>query len=223
MEQPCYKCGQAVEEGVAFCPHCSAPQIRVVIAEAPAAAAPAAEAALPRLTPDRPASETVPALAIPLRWSRAVGPCALAALVACLLMVLKLYPLVAFVSAGFLAVVFYRQRQGGVAILPSAGARLGALSGLISFGVLALLTALASTVPGAREEMRKQLIENAQKWSAPGPADPQVQELIAQLKTPEGFVTIMIAGAVALFVLSILLSTLGGALGAKIFSRRDKP
>ena len=33
MEQPCYKCGQTVEEGIPFCPHCSAPQIRVVVAE----------------------------------------------------------------------------------------------------------------------------------------------------------------------------------------------
>ena len=37
MEQPCYKCRQLVEEGRPFCPHCGAPQIRVLVAEPVAA------------------------------------------------------------------------------------------------------------------------------------------------------------------------------------------
>src|SRR5512146_1503001 len=30
MEHACHKCGAAVEDGVPFCPHCNAPQIRVM-------------------------------------------------------------------------------------------------------------------------------------------------------------------------------------------------
>jgi len=221
MEQPCYQCGQAVEEGVAFCPHCSAPQIRVVIAE-PATAPALGVATDAAATVPRPTAETVPVLALPIQWSRAIGPCALAALVASLLVLLGLYPLVGLFSAGFLTVVFYRQRQGGIAVMPGAGARLGALSGLMAFGVLALLFALASTVPDTRAKMREQLTDGAQKWLASRPADPQVQAALAQLKTPEGFAMAMIVVAVVLFVLSILLSTLGGALSAKIFSQHDK-
>jgi len=117
MEQPCYKCGQTVEEGIPFCPHCSAPQIRVVIAEP----APQPLAFSPASTTSRdsvvlPASQTVPVLALPMQWSQAFKPCALAALVASILMSLGLHPLVAMISVGFLAVVLYRQRQPGIMI-----------------------------------------------------------------------------------------------------------
>src|SRR5437660_9980738 len=33
MEHPCHKCGQAVEDGIPFCSHCGAPQIRVAVAD----------------------------------------------------------------------------------------------------------------------------------------------------------------------------------------------
>ncbi len=33
MDHPCHKCGQSAEDGVPFCSHCGAPQIRVAMAE----------------------------------------------------------------------------------------------------------------------------------------------------------------------------------------------
>ncbi len=106
-----------MDEGIAFCPHCSAPQIRVVLAEP--AIVPAALAD-PTVTSQGaavlPASQTVPVLALPMQWSQAVRPCALAALVASLLGSLGLHPVVAMLSAGFLAVVFYRQFRRGSSI-----------------------------------------------------------------------------------------------------------
>ncbi len=127
MEQSCYKCRQAVEEGTAFCPHCSAPQIRVVIAEPAAPLAYAAAGAESQDSTALPASQIVPVLALPMQWSQALRPCALAALVASLLMSLGLNPFVAMFSVGFLAVVFYRQSQRGIMIKTSSGAALGAL------------------------------------------------------------------------------------------------
>ena len=74
MEQSCYKCGSVVEEGVPFCPQCSAPQIRVVIAEP--VPAPLAFAAATSLQDSEvlPASQTVPVLALPMQWSEAFRP-----------------------------------------------------------------------------------------------------------------------------------------------------
>src|SRR5437763_1728658 len=96
LECHSHKHGGNVEaqEGVPFCPHCSAPQIRVLVAEptpSPLAFAPAIAVQDSDVLP---ASQTVPVLALPMQWSQAAKPCALAALVAALLMSLGLNPFV---------------------------------------------------------------------------------------------------------------------------------
>src|SRR3954454_23753498 len=105
MEHPCYKCGQIVEQGRVFCPQCGAPQIRVLLAEA--AAAPLAQIPLPAQDEILPSSRTLPVVAFPMKWSRALKSCGLAALIASALMFLG--PFVTMPSAGFLAVVLYRR------------------------------------------------------------------------------------------------------------------
>lgn len=221
MEQPCYKCGLAVEEGTPFCPHCSAPQIRVIVAD-PVEKPREAEGAMATTSASLPASQTVPVLAVPMQWSQATGPCALSALVASVLVSLGLNVYVSMFSVGFLGVIFYRQRRSGTAVNGFSGARLGALSGVFCFGIIALLAALAATVPDFRAKFREQLLESAQKFVAAHPAFPQIQGALDQLKTPEGLVQAIIAGSILFFVLSILLASLGGALGGAILGRRDK-
>src|SRR5579864_4778313 len=158
MEQSCYKCGQIVEQGIPFCPHCSAPQIRVVIAEpasAPLAFAPAISdaAALP-------ASQTVPVLALPMHWSQGLRPCALAAVVAAVAMVFKLVvPLIAIVAAGFFAVVLYRRDNPGIEVRASFGARLGALCGFLCSAITGLLGALRVAVLHQGDQIRRMLLE----------------------------------------------------------------
>lgn len=222
MEQPCYKCGQVLEEGRPFCPHCGAPQIRVLIAEPVTAGAFAEGVASASLSAALPASETVPVLAVSGSWSQALKPCALAAVVTTLLMFLGLHPLVAMFSAGFLAVVFYRQWSSGGAISAGSGGKLGALGGFFCFGLMALLVAFAAMVPELRTKFREGIIENAQKWSAAHGGDAQVQSALEQMKTPEGFVMMLIFGGILLLVCSIVLGALGGALGGGIFGRRDR-
>jgi hypothetical protein len=223
MEQACYKCGQLVEEGRPFCPHCAAPQIRVLLPEPIPGPLPAGSGLASEGQAALPASQTVPVLALPVQWSRALKPCALAAVVAFVLMLLGLNLLVAMLSVGFLAVVFYRHGQGGLAIRAGTGVRLGAFSGLLCFGLTALLLALAAAIPDLREKLRGQLLENANKWAATHPSDPRIQTLLDQLKTPEGFIMALIIGGAMLFVLSIVLGSLGGVLGGAIFRRRDRP
>jgi hypothetical protein len=219
MEQPCYKCGQTVEEGTPFCPHCSAPQIRVVIAE-PAPQPLAFSAAEPSQTA-LPASQTVPVLALPMQWSRAFRPCALAALVASVLMNLGLYPLVAMVSAGFLAVVFYRRGQPGIMIKAAPGTGLGALAGLLFFAMSSILETLIVIFLRKGPELRSQLIEKIQQLASQT-SDPKVLAMFERFKTPGGLEFLMLMSLVFGFLASIVLAGLGGALGAGLLGRRDR-
>ena len=222
MENPCYKCGQTVEEGIPFCPHCSAPQIRVVIAEpAPpplafAAATTSQDAAV------LPASQTVPVLALPMQWSQALKPCAVAALVASVAMVLKLMaPLIAVVGAGFFAVAFYRRNSPGIMVGTGAGARLGALCGLFCSGMTAALGALRLLLLHEGEEIRKFLLDMIQQTAVRYP-DPQHQADLELLRSPTGLIVMMIFILIAGLVLFLILGALGGALGSAILSRRDR-
>jgi len=220
MEQPCYKCGHAVEQGVPFCPHCAAPQIRVVIAEAATARVGVVDT--PVTSPRAVVEPSVPMLAISSPWSLAVRPCAFAALIALLLMVMRLNLIPAMIAAGFLAVVFYRRRQPGIPIRPSAGVKLGALAGMFCSGVATLVIALVMSVPESRTRLQEQSIEGLKKLAIRFPSFPNIQVSIDQLKTPDGFVAVMIGTCIVLFVVSIILAGLGGALGVAILGRSDK-
>jgi len=223
MEQPCYKCGQILEEGAPFCPHCSAPQIRVVIAEpAPAFPLSADATATSSHSAILPPVETVPAVALPMRWSHTVRPCALAALIASLLMVLGLYPWVAMASVGFLAVVFYRLRPPGTPISAGVGARLGALGGLLWFGMSFILQGILVVVLRKGPEIREEMLKKIQQ-TASGANDPQVQALFEYFKSPAGLTVMIVLAVISAFVAALVLGALGGALGAAILGRRDKP
>lgn len=222
MEQPCYKCGQVVEEGVPFCRHCWAPQIRVVVAEPdPASISFVTAAATPQGSAVLPASQTVPVLAVPMQWSQAIKPCALAALVATLLMYLGLNPFVAMFSVGFLAVVFYRQSRREIAIKAAAGAGLGALGGLLWFAMSSILQTVLVIVLHKGPELRGQLVEKIQQVAAQN-SDPQVQTLLERMKSPGGLEFLMLAGLIFAFLAAIVLGGLGGALGGAILGRHDK-
>ncbi len=221
MEQPCYKCGQTVEEGVPFCPHCSAPQIRVLITEAAAPPLALATATASRDSAVLPASQTVPVLALPMQWSDAFKPCALAALVASLLMALGLNPFVAMFSVGFLAVVFYRQRRREIVVKATVGAGLGALGGLLWFAMSSVLETLFVIFLHRGPELRSQLVLRIQQ-AASQTTDPQVLAIFDRLKTEGGLEVLMVTGLIFAFLAAIVLGGLGGALGGVILGRRDK-
>jgi hypothetical protein len=220
MEQPCHKCGQAVEEGIAFCPHCSAPQIRVVVAEPVAGTVSSATAAASNDSIALAAPPTLPGIALPMRWSATVTPCALAAVLASVPMILG-HPFVAMASVGVLAVVFYRQRQPGIATRAGLGARLGALSGLLWFGMSVILPGLFVLALHKGPEIRDEVLKRIQQ-TAPNTNDPQVQALFSYFKTPAGL-SVMIAMAIVFtFVAALALGALGGALAGAVLGRRNK-
>ena len=223
MDQPCYKCGQVVEEGRVFCPHCRAPQIRVIVAE-PVAAVPVATGAQARLT----SSETVPVIAVPMRWDQAAQPCAVAALLAALGMVFNLNLVIAAIGAGFLAVALYRRRNPGIAIHARSGARLGAICGFFCFGMTAILTALRVAILHEGDQIRAEggkiradFLDTLQQQSARYP-DPQFQHYLAFWRSSDGLLTLFVLSLIVGLIMFVLLGMLGGALGGAGLSRRDR-
>jgi len=212
MEHSCYRCGQAVEQGVPFCPHCAAPQIRVILEEPlPAAAIPGQAVA----GPESSAITDAPQVALPSSFpgGHLLKSGALAGLVASILVSVGLNPFVAIIGVGFLSVILYRQRIPRSTVTAATGARLGALGGFLLSFFSGLQTAIAWTIPGVREKLQQQLSQNLQKLVASG--DPQVRAFAEQLKTPEGVTVLVIMGA----IIFVLIGALSGAVAGKLLGR----
>jgi hypothetical protein len=117
-------------------------------------------------------------------------------------------------AAGFLSVLFYRRRTRGGLLFPRAGARLGAVGGLVGFVIFALVT-----VPTGL--FRTMMMEMIRKYASQHP-DSQLQALteswLEALKTPEGLAAFLLG----LCVFLVLSSAVGGALGGAALSRRGR-
>jgi hypothetical protein len=219
MDHSCYKCGQSIEDGKPFCLHCGAPQIRVTTPEASVepifdGRGAMAERDTAALLP------TIPAGSLPVTLSRDVKPCALAAALAVMLTFLGLNPFVAALGTGLLAVIFVRRRDPVMAIRPATGARLGAISGLLAFGISAILETLAIAVLHKGAEVRSQMIEKIQQTAERYPG-PQVEPFLDFVKSPSGFAFLMVGSVLFGLVAFIVLGSIGGALGA-VFVRRQR-
>jgi hypothetical protein len=209
-----------VEEGRPFCPHCAAPQIRVIIPEAVAVAV--SGAATPQAAAALPASQSVPVLALPMQWSQAAKPCAIAALIAAVGMVLKLIvPLIAALGAGFLAVALYRRSNPEIAVQARVGARLGALCGFFCFCMTAILAAIRVATLHEGGEIRR-ILTDALQQQASRYSDPQVQASLDFMRSSAGLAFMMVLLAIFGLILFILLGTLGGALGGAALGRRGR-
>jgi hypothetical protein len=228
MDHPCYKCGHNVEDGKAFCSECGAPQIRVAVAEAatPAVAENVSSGDPPAFSLDPPVvagALRAPALSTGIVWPRAFRACAIAALISIVVMSLRLvFPLVAALGAGFLAVVLYRRRNPAWRVDARSGAQLGAVTALLSSGVLAILAAIAYAVLQAGGEVRQQALEAMQQIASRS-NDPQMQASLDLMKNPEGLAAKFILAMVILFVVSIAAGSVAGALTGAFLGRRNRP
>jgi hypothetical protein len=223
MEHPCHSCRQAVEDGVPFCQRCGAPQIRVATVEPLLASESAgAEGQSPRDVDAFQSTPQISQVASPMPWSNALPACALAAAIAAVLMALGLMaPFLAVVGAGFLAVGFYRRRNPGVLIRAGAGARLGAVSGLLCFAMSAVLEALALAIFHKGAVLREKMLEAIQQ-AASHTTDPQAVAMLDYLKSPAGMAAMMVFVLIFAFVAFVVLSSLGGALGGIVLGRANR-
>ena len=122
--------------------------------------------------------------------------------------------------AGALAVQFYRRRLPQTGVSSGMGVRLGAASGLLGFLLYAVPQALRlafSHLGGAfREGLRKAIEQSA----AQNP-DPKAQEVMRNLLTPGILAAILTFLLVVFFLLFLVFSGIGGAIGASIWGRKQ--
>ena len=232
MDHLCYKCGQSIEDGKAFCLQCGAAQIRVAMPEP--AAAPVAENVSPDVSlndspafsPDPPGVSAplgVPALSTAIEWRRGSRACAIAALSSALVMGLHLIaPLMAGLGAGFLAATLYHRRNPAWGLTARSGAQIGAVGGLFFFGISAIFEALKVALLHTSGEVRQKMLEALQQ-AASRSTDPQAQAVVERLNTPEGLAVMLIFFLVVLLVVSIAAGSLAGALSGVFLGRRNRP
>lgn len=225
MDHPCYKCGQSVEDGKPFCAQCGAPQIRVAMPEPAPIPAGVSPSDLPIFSADSPiipGTLSASAFSPGIVWSSAIRACAIAALIAALVMALGLMvPLLAVLGAGFLAVNFYRRQNPGWMVNARSGAKLGAVCGILFFGIAAVFETLATALFHTGGQIRQKMLDALQQTAARS-GDLQVQAALETLKTPEGIALMLVAGMAVLFVVSIVAGSVAGALTGAFLGRRKR-
>ena len=208
-----------MEDGVPFCRHCGAPQIRVVGIEPQPTIAPQAQESsdrpilLPELLP-RPRSARI-------QWSLAL-PCAALGGALSLLLVIPLSMLsagapaallvmlgLAFLAGGAWSTRLYERKVKEAVLTPAAGGQVGAASG--AFGFLFLAVLVVATVVYQADEMRKAISDSAPQLISRGYDAEKMRQMVDLLKSPGGlafFVTFFLF--VMLFML-VVGSSIGGA------------
>jgi hypothetical protein len=207
-----------VQEGIAFCPQCNAPQIRVAVPESLTPS--------PAILGREPAFPSSPYLisprAIGIDWAQALPATSLAGLIAAVLM---MTPLAAFglgmLIGGSLSVVFYRRRNPVANITPGMGWRLGMASGVLGGCVFSVMVCVQAFLRHEWGEIRQKVIEVVEQTAARNP-DAQTQQAIEFFRTDQGIALIMTSGLVITLVALVIVSGLGGALGAAMFRRKQQ-
>ena len=120
-----------------------------------------------------------------------------------------------WLGAGFLSVVVYIRRTG-LPLSPGDGARLGWITGALTFAIGIIFTALSIAVAGGgsgiREEIRRQ-------WMARIPQDEAARRVVEMMMSPTGLAVILVTSIVLGFLVTISVTVAGGALGAKVMEK----
>jgi hypothetical protein len=155
-------------------------------------------------------------------WPAAIRACAIAALIAASVMTLGLMiPLLAVLGAGALAVNLYHWQNRGWGVDVRSGAKLGALCGVLFYGISAIFETLAMAVFHTGGQIRQKMIEALQQ-AASRTNDPQVQAAFDTLKTPQGVALMLVFGLVFLFLVSVAAGSVAGALTGAFLGRRKR-
>jgi hypothetical protein len=223
MEHPCYKCGHTVEDGRPFCGQCGAPQIRVILPEPVSPVAGTVSSSGPVFSQQSPEVLNSSVLSPAIVWPTAIRVCAVASLIAALVMAFGLMvPLLAVLVAGFLAVSIYHRKNPAWLVNARSGAKLGAVCGILFFAIAAVIESIAMAIFHTGVEVRKKMLEALQQ-AASRSNDPQVQAAFEKLRTPEGIALMLVLGMIFLFVLAIAAGSLSGGLTGAFFGRKKRP
>jgi hypothetical protein len=130
-------------------------------------------------------------------------------------------PLLAGLGAGCLAVILYHRQNAGWGVNARSGAQLGAVCGVLFFGIGAIFETVVVALFHTGGQVRQKMLEALQQ-AASRSADPQVQAAFETLKTPEGMALLMVFGLLVLFLISIAAGSLAGALTGAFLGRRNR-
>jgi hypothetical protein len=214
-----------IEEGAAFCQECGAPQIRVLVSELDPAPP-------PRPSEDSQASRTPPsfssiqssspAATTSVNWSQALRAAGLAgALLGISWVIPPAMYLFWMLACGAFGVALYHRRNPQTELTRGVGARIGAVAGVIAFGIFAVMMSLQLLLTRGSGSMRTMLLEAIEKSGAANP-DPRSQELMQKLTTPEGLAIMVTFAMVLLFFALMGFSAIGGALGSSFFRNKNR-
>jgi hypothetical protein len=207
-----------VEDGVPFCKHCGAPQIRVVGVEAQPPAAPD----VPDTTEGLPVLPPLASPAVPsggVQWSQALPGAALAgafSLLAAIIPFAVFGP--AFMAGGALSVILYRRHVKDRLPSPGDGAQIGAASG--GFGFLFFAIFVVATLVYRPDELRQPMLDRIAQAVARGYDPQKIEQMQQTLKTPEGLTFAVGFGLFMLFLIFVAGSSIGGALYAAWLRKR---
>lgn len=198
-----------MEEGTAFCPQCNAPQIRVMVE--------GGELPITRESGARILSD-----ATRLEWPHALPAAAVAGAISAVFMLVSFAGLsLGMIFGGMLCVILYRRRVHRNVFTSGMGARLGALTGALGFALFSIFTAVQVLVFHAGDQIRANLLESI-KEAAAKTTDPQMQPVFEYLRTSAGMQLAMATGFAVMLLMFLVLSSVGGILGAALSRRPPK-
>jgi hypothetical protein len=154
-----------------------------------------------------------------VRWSNAFPKCLLAGGITALAVLLAghvLLILIALIVGGALGVWFYSRGEWAPPINTGIGARIGAVTGLVGFGIYSVLFAVAFLF---QRDKFFEGIKNAIQEAATRNPNPQAQQIVNQFLTPEGMAVLVTVSAVLLLFIFLIFCTIGGAVGTKLVKR----
>jgi len=213
VDHRCYQCGATVQDGVAFCLQCNAPQIRVALAE-PSVPGDGGEI--------RTARSSYPGVPVSSRfeWAQALPSAFLGLLIASVLsLILRGALALGMLAAGFLSVYFYHRRNPLIGLTVGLGARLGAISGALGFGILGVVSTVVTFVSHSVAEIRLIMLKAVQEYVSRS-ADPQMQQVLEFYNSRQGFILMLVLGSIMMLILFLALSSMGGIIGAAVLRRR---
>jgi len=224
VEHPCYKCQTSIDESLAFCPHCGAPQIRVATPEEDAAESGSPEVPSPQVLPAAWTVGAPPSHPQAIQWDAALKGALISGLIAAVLSaapVLSLGCCLWMLGCGALSVFLYQRRMPGAYVTSGMGMRIGAVAGTIGFAASTVWSVFRFTADSS--EFRSTLQEQMEKSIASN-SDPRAQDIMRQLfnnlNTPQGLATFFVFMLVLMAIVFVIFSAAGGALGASMFARR---
>ena len=202
-------CGAQLSPDARFCHKCGKPQGDYVPAEE-RAFGPA-----PEDVPAVPETPRLPAFHNPVAVRIGLMAASLAALLNLLPLLSYGFPIWLF-AAGFFAVYMFERRTGAL-LSVKEGARMGWITGVLSFAISAVFFTLTMiSLAGRSGGLSALYRERLESMSMP---DRSVQEAVQMLQSPAGLTIVIIGSLMFVFVMVTLICTLGGALGAKVLDR----